>query len=196
MERIDSYAVFLELLPALYLCLEAMVHPHLHQELGTDWSWDGETITKGNGFLFQLQSPLFLVSFQILLQVLHILRELTIKLQMEATDVVSAYKLVETLVSRLKSMRTNSVPEFRKQFAEASKIAKQLHGDDFELTIPRLSGRQRHRSNPPSSTPEEYYRITLYDEFLSHVISELEERFVNNPSHNITVGLLHLLPSV
>ena len=99
-ERIDSYAVFLELLPALHLCLEAMVHPHLHQELGTDWSWDVETITKGNGFLFQLQSPLFLVSFQILLQVLHILRELTIKLQMKATDVVSAYKLVGTLVSR------------------------------------------------------------------------------------------------
>ena len=45
-ERIDSYAVFLELLPALHLCLEAMVHPELHQQLGTNWSWDGETITK------------------------------------------------------------------------------------------------------------------------------------------------------
>ena len=36
-ERIDSYTVFLELLPALHLCLDAMVHPQLHQELGTDW---------------------------------------------------------------------------------------------------------------------------------------------------------------
>ena len=194
-ERIDSYAVFLELLPAVYLCLEAMVHPYLHQELGTNWSWDGETITKANGFLYQLQSPLFLVSFQILVQVLHILRELTVKLQLKATDVVSAYKLVESLVSRLKSMRTNSVSEFKKQFAEAAKVAKQLHGDEFELTTPRLSGRQTYRTNPPSSTPEEYYRITLYDEFLSHVTSELEERFVNNPSQSITVGLLHLLPS-
>ena len=35
-ERINSYAVFLELLPAIHLCLEAMVHPHLHQHLGTD----------------------------------------------------------------------------------------------------------------------------------------------------------------
>ena len=52
------------------------------------------------------------------------------------------------------------------------------------LTALRLSGRQVHcyDSNPPSSTPEEYYRITLYDEFLSHAISELEERFVNNRS--------------
>ena len=92
-ERIHSYAVFLQLLPALHLCLEAMVHPHLHQELGTDWSWDGETISKASGFLFQLQSPLLLVSFQILVQVLQILRELTIKLQMKATDVVSALRL-------------------------------------------------------------------------------------------------------
>ncbi len=52
-----------------------------------------------------------------------------------------------------------------------------------------------HRSNPPSSDPEEYYRITLYNEFLSHVQTELEERFVNNPSRGITIGLLHLLPS-
>ena len=35
-----------------------------------------------------------------------------------------------------------------------------------------------------------YYRITLYDEFLSHVVSELEERFANNPSHSLTIGLL------
>lgn len=63
-ERIDSYAVFLELLPAVHLSLKAMamVHPHLHEELGRDWSWDGETITKANGFFFQLQSPSFLVS--------------------------------------------------------------------------------------------------------------------------------------
>ena len=30
-QRIDSYAVFLDLLPALHLCLKAMVNPHLHE---------------------------------------------------------------------------------------------------------------------------------------------------------------------
>ena len=34
--------------------------------------------------------------------------------------------------------------------------------------------------------------MTLYDEFLSHVISELQDRFENNP---IALGLLYLLPS-
>ena len=52
-----------------------------------------------------------------------------------------------------------------------------------------------HRNNPPSSSAEDFYRITLYDEFLSHIISELESRFIENPSHNIVLGLLKLLPS-
>ena len=94
-EKIDSYAVFKELLPAVHLCLEAIAQPHLHQELGTDWSWDGETITKANGFLYQLQSSSFLLSFQILLQVFQLLREITLKLQMKAIDVISAYQLVK-----------------------------------------------------------------------------------------------------
>lgn len=64
------------------------------------------------------------------------------------------------------------------------------------LTKPRITGRQLHHSNPPSSSPEEYYRISLYDEFLSHIVAELGERFVNNQSHSIAVGLLHLVPSV
>ena len=36
----------------------------------------------------------------------------------------------------------------------------------------------------------------MYNKFFSHILSELEERFVNNPSHGVAVGLLHLLPSV
>ena len=195
MERIDSYAVFLELLPALHTCLQAMVDHNAHPDLGTDWSWDGETITKANGFLFQLQSSMFLVSFQILIQFFQILRKVTIKLQMKAVDVVYAYKIVKGVVSTLKSMRRRSTTEFTKQFSEASKLGQLLHGNEFQLTTPRLSGRQAHRSNPPSTTPEEYYRISLYNEFLSHVIAELEERFVNNPSQDIVTGLLYLVPS-
>ena len=49
-ERIDSYIVFLELLPALHTTLQAMAHPRLYQEFGTDWNWDGDTVTKANAF--------------------------------------------------------------------------------------------------------------------------------------------------
>lgn len=69
------------------------------------------------------------MSFQILVQVLQIFREFTINLEMKAIDIVYAYKSVNKVVSRLKSMRTNSISEFRKQFAEAARIGKRLHGD-------------------------------------------------------------------
>ena len=194
MERVDSYSVFLELLPALHKCLQAMVNPCAHADLGTDWSWDGETITKANGFLFQLESPTFLVSFQILIQLFQIIRDVTVNLQRKAADVVYAYKTVKGVVSTLKSIRANSAVEFKKQFSEATRLGKGLHGNEFEITTSRLSGRQAHRSNHPSTTPEEYYRVSLYNEFLSHVLAELEERFFNN-SNGIVTGLLYLVPS-
>ena len=90
------------------------------------------------------------------------------KLQMQVIDVVYAYKMVNCVVSTLKALRHDSTAEFKKQFTEARKLGKQLHGDDFLLCKPRLTGRQVHRSNLPSSTTEDYYRITLYEEFLSH----------------------------
>ena len=135
-ERIDSYATFLELLPAVVLAFEAISHPSLHSKLGTDWNWDGETITKANGFLYQLQSSTFLVVFHILLKALQVLRELTVKLQMQAMDVLCAYNSVDGVVSTLKVLWTESVIRFKKIFDLATKLGKQLHGDTFELATP------------------------------------------------------------
>ena len=53
-ERIESYAIFLELLPAVHTTLNAIVHPSHHADLGSDWDWDGKTITTAIGFLYQL----------------------------------------------------------------------------------------------------------------------------------------------
>ena len=77
-QHIDSYTVFLELLPAVHTALQAISCPSQFKELGTDWSWDGETLTKANGFFYQLESSSFLVCFKILLEVLLYLRSLTL----------------------------------------------------------------------------------------------------------------------
>jgi len=49
-ECIDSYAIFLEFLPAVWRAMQTIVSPNQFSDLGTDWDWDGETITKANGF--------------------------------------------------------------------------------------------------------------------------------------------------
>ena len=58
-ERIESYAIFLELLPAVHTTLNAIVHPSHHADLGSDWDWDGKTITTAIGFLYQLRMSSF-----------------------------------------------------------------------------------------------------------------------------------------
>ena len=35
----------------------------------------------------------------------------------------------------------------------------------------------------------------MYDEFISHVVAELEDRFTDNPASRTSIGLLYLLPS-
>jgi len=50
-ERIDSYIIFLELLPSVHMTLQAISSPGQFDDLGTNWNWDGETISKANGFL-------------------------------------------------------------------------------------------------------------------------------------------------
>ena len=78
-QRIASYTVFLELLPTVHTTLQAMSCLNQFEELGTDWSWDGETLTKANGFLHQVESSSFLICLKILLEVLSYLRSLTLK---------------------------------------------------------------------------------------------------------------------
>ena len=187
----DSYIVFHEILPVVLMTLRAMVSLDNFQELGCNWNWDGETLTKANRFLFQLQSPLFLLSLKILLEVLTSLRGLTLKLQMEAIDVLYAYRKVRTIVTTLRDMRSKSEKGFSKLFAETTSLGKALHGDDFVLSKPRTNARQTQRSDVQASTAKQYFHITLYNEFLSHVVAEFDDRFIDTPLE--CVGLLHLL---
>ena len=191
-QHIDSYAVFLELLPAVHTTFQAMIFPDEHENLGT-WDWDAETIMKATGFMHQLESSSFLICFHILLECLVRMRSVTVKLQMEASDVLYAYKEITNTITSFKNMRANATSTFRVLFVECTRCGKQLHGDEFELKKPRLASKQVHRDNVQISSVEDYYRITCYNEFLSHIVTELEDRFIANPTHSI--GLLQLLPS-
>ena len=108
---------------------------------------------------------------------------------MQAADIIYAYGEVSHIIER---MRKESEQVFSTIFSETTKLGKELHGTDFELKKPRISERQVHRSNIEATT-ESYYRITYFNEFLSHVIIQLRQRFIDTPPHGI--GLLHLLPS-
>lgn len=90
-------------------------------------------------------------------------------------------------------MREQSEREFKRIFTDTGKLARDLHGEEFVLSMPKVNRCQVHRNNVQASNAKEYYRITLYNEFLSHAASELKGRLLNSSPHSI--GLLHLLPS-
>ena len=121
--------------------------------------------------------------------------ELTGKVQMQSIDVTCAYKQVKSAVTMLKKIKKDSLCEFHQLFIERTQLGKQLQWDHFKLSTPRIVHRQAHQSNPAMSSPEEHYWITLYNEFLSHVISQLQQTFVDNPAHSIALGLSCLLQS-
>ncbi len=66
--------------------------------------------------------------------------------------------------------------------AETLTLSRELLGETFVHTTPAIVRQQVHHSNYEVSTPEEYYRVSIYNEFLSHVVQELETRFTENMS--------------
>ena len=70
-------------------------------------------------------------------------------------------------------MRKDPEKEFKPVFDSMLAMAK--IGGSVGMPIPRRCGRQTARSNVEASTPEEYWRRTVFVPFLDHLIQEFEE---------------------
>ena len=92
-----------------------------------------------------------------------------------------AYSQVQSVVSTLKKMRDESEGVFNRIFTETNKLGRDLHVQEFLLSQLRVNRHQMHRSNVTAPTTEEYYRITVYNEFISHVVAELQDRLLESP---------------
>ena len=79
---------------------------------------------------------------------------------MQAIDVTYAYQQVTSAVATSKKMREDSFSQFHQLFIDTTQLGQQLHGEPFELLTPRIAGRQAHRSNRATASPEDYFRIT------------------------------------
>ena len=187
-QGIDSYTVFYDLYASLIKTMEAI--STCSSEYG-ERSWDTETLTKARGFLHQLVSFEFLVTFNVTMRVLSSLRSLTIKLQKKSSDILAAYEHVSDVITDLELLKINCEEEFYLWYCEIKTL-----GDGLKIPIatPRIAARQVHRSNIPADSPEAYYRRNLMIPFLDHIITELTERF--GQIQQTKVKLLGLVLSV
>lgn len=62
--------------------------------------------------------------------------------------------------------------------------------EDFRIDLPRIAKKQTHRSNIQTESPESYFRITVFNEFLDSVILHLKERFTK---HKAVMSALNIL---
>jgi len=95
-------------------------------------------------------------------------------LQKSTLDVVAAWTCFHDRMSILKVRREKSEEHFKKIYEDAKLIMKSL--DVIEST-PRLSNKQINGPNPPSTNPEDYYRIALYNPLLDSILLDCQDRF-------------------
>ena len=141
------------------------------EEISTSADYDVDSKTKANGMLRQITSSDFIISFIVLHHVMGILYPVSKQLQGRAMDVIVAHTMVEGVIQNFKTT-TDAV--FTKLFEKATSLGSEV---GVEIRKPRISGRQVHRSNPPSASVEEHFRITVFRPFLDFIIQELTSRF-------------------
>lgn len=175
-ERHSCYDTFHELFIETHYCLDAIVNPGMHDDVysGEVWSWDAESRTKAQGLLTTIESFAFIVTFLIAKNCLESVKPVAKLLQSSDLDCYEAHGIIQQSITELKSMRTDIETTFKDWYADAVKLCEDVHGT---VAMPRITGRQRHRENNPSSNPEEYFRKTVAISFLDHMTTEMDSRF-------------------
>jgi len=64
---------------------------------------------------------------------------------------------------------------------------------EIEVKTPRLSKRQTQRSNHPSETTEDFYRVSLFIPLVENVLGDLKLRFLSKQNQTVII-LSQLIP--
>lgn len=149
---------------------------------------NGNTRQAAHQLYCSSKSSTFLFCLNIISQYSAILEPVTQALQAVQVDLPEVQLQVQNLLSVIKLHRGDSDNYFRDIFEKTVQIAQKV---DIELIIPRQCGRQKHRSNPETTSVEEYFRQTVYIPYLDSLISSIESRFCDANSAQFNLTLLH-----
>ena len=174
-ENQEASEVFRELLPAVVDGLEVV-------SCGTDRN----AVGKATVYLDSVVSPTFRLCLEIICKVLSVTKPLSVKLQTMNQDLLQAVRSVDSCMEVLQSMRDGDT--YDKLF--------NLINEETEdgVKLPRRTGKQTHRSNPPANDAREYFRRSVFLPFVDTCLHQLRERFKSHRSRGVL--LCSLLPSV
>uniref|UniRef100_A0A2H8TYH1 Zinc finger MYM-type protein 1 n=2 Tax=Melanaphis sacchari TaxID=742174 RepID=A0A2H8TYH1_9HEMI len=167
-ERHDAVILYYELQPAIISALEDI----------SLWK-DTDTSSAANQLLASIHQFKFQISMMILVKLFSISVSLSKFLQTENLDLENALFFAETTQTTLKDIRLNADKEFNEIFKSVEKICNTL---EIAVCVPRVSGRQTHRTNVDVDTPESFYRVGVFIPFLDNFIEQLHNRFLEHQS--------------
>ena len=172
-ENIDGWERFCLCHPVLVSMCEVIVYGNSEYELYNQ-GWSVEDKRNAQAHLNSLLSFEFVYTLVTLQRSLLCLKDAAVKLQVSSRDILSGVTLVEHSSSYIKSLRDNIDDYAHRIFEHSCRIAER---SQIAVTKPRLSVRQQHRSNPPTNSVEEHFKVSVAIPFLDHLLSDLASRF-------------------
>lgn len=195
-ERHKSYQHFYQAFPYIVKCLEVIAfglhgNEGLDPQLVEDGKWDREAKTRATSLLNSICDFGFLITFITVYKLLSRLEGVTVLLQREANDIISAVDMIEELKMEFRAVRGSIEQYFNGVFQHAVRLGESV---GTEPSMPRIVKRQIHRSNTEATSPEQYYLRNMAIPFVDHLCNELESQF--SMLNKTASKLLYLVPSV
>ncbi|XP_022183170.1 uncharacterized protein LOC111042781 [Myzus persicae] len=160
-------------------------------KLATNYDTNSATRTKAYQLSCATSTIGFIVCLKIIAKYSKILEPIVNKLQAVDTNLHTVHQHIHlNLLEILKKHRSMSEENFSLIFNDVRNCAIQFN---LDIQIPRVVSKQTHRQNIVTSTPDEYFRISIYIPYIDSLIQSLEIRF--SPINEIAFKLGFLHPS-
>lgn len=180
-ERHEAIMVMVELL-----------HPLIHA-LESIENWQDKDSSAGACILLNsLRTSNFVITLLSMEKIFSLTLPLSRMLQAKTMDLVGALQLCDDIVEELETMRRQSEEVFHTIFQNSESTLKQIINDNYKIVLPRIVSQQKHRPNYIDKSPESYFRISIFNEFLDSTIMHLKDRF---SKHKAVMSSLNILIS-
>ncbi len=146
----------------------ATLHTIMH-----DSTNDKDVKANASSYYYAIQSFEFIVSLFVAEDLVPHTLPVTKAMEGKQMDLVRTAERCERLVSFFKDVRADTTTSFPKVWEKITAFSEE---HNIPVTKPRTTGRQTQRSNIPSDTPEEYWRLNCYNMFLDHLITQFYDK--------------------
>lgn len=156
-------------------------------------SREGNSATRKNAFQLHAAASRisFIVGIILISKYSALMEPIVNVLQSITLDVVKASQHMKSILQLLKSHRENPEKVTDEIIKDATIVAEKVGLDEEITSIPRIVGRQRHRSNHPAENPSEYWTRSLVIPYLDSIITSLEIRFSEENTPALALSKLH-----